>query len=184
MEWLTNLDKAKEKSMKERKPIFLQFEMENCGGCRQLLKTTYPDPQVEKELKEWFVLLKFNIIKDREIRRKLGAFWTPSLYFMDHNENSYFHFNGFLPPEEFRIILRIGLTETIMPRGRYDEVIEIIERDLDEFKDNILAPKLMLQKKMARYIKIKDNSSLRGTLKDIRQHCPQSIEAKMYYWDE
>ncbi len=44
MDWLTNLDKAKEESLKSHKPILLQFEMDGCGGCkklecRQLIKT-------------------------------------------------------------------------------------------------------------------------------------------------
>ncbi|MFO7524707.1 MAG: thioredoxin family protein [Ignavibacteriaceae bacterium] len=184
MEWLTNLEQAKEEAMKLRKPILLQFELDKCGGCRQLYKTTYPDPEVEKELNEWFVLLKLDILRDKEIRRKLGAYWTPSLYFLDHKENSYYHFNGYLPPEDFRIMLRLGLTESMMPRGRYDEIIEIVEKDLDEFNNNILAPKLMVQKEMARYIKTKDNSKLRSTLKEIQKKYPDSIEAKMYFWDE
>lgn len=184
MDWLNNFDQAKEEAAKFRKVILLQFEMENCGGCRQLYKTTYPDPKVEQEINEWFVPLKLDIIKDREVRRNLGAYWTPSIYFVDSNGNSYFHFNGYLPPEEFRIILRLGLTETIMPRGRYDDIIKIADQDIDDFKQNSLLPKLLIQRELARYIKTKDNSELKKTLKEIQNDFPATAEAKMYYWDE
>jgi len=183
MNWLTSFEQAKEEAAKSRKVILLQFEMENCGGCKKLEKVTYPDPKVENEINQWFVPLKLDIIKDREVRRGFGAYWTPSIYFIDSNGNSYYHFNGFLPPEEFRIILRLGLTETIMPRGRYDDIIKIIDQNLDDFKNNSSYPKLLLQRELARYIKTKDSSNLRQLLKDIEKDYPQTLEAKMNYWD-
>ncbi|MDT3694777.1 MAG: thioredoxin family protein [Ignavibacterium sp.] len=183
MNWLTNFEQAKEEAAKSRKVILLQFEMDNCGGCEKLEKLTYPNSKVEKEINEWFIPLKLNIIKDREVRRSFGAYWTPSIYFIDSNGSSYYHFNGFLPPEEFRIILRLGLTETIMPRGRYDDIIKIIDLDIEDFKNNSSFPKLLLQRELARYIKTKDNSILRQTLKDIEKDFPQSLESKMNFWD-
>lgn len=184
MEWLTNLEQVKEESVKTKKLILLQFEMENCGGCKKLEATTYKDQKVIDEINEWFVLLKLDLIKDREVRRSLGAYWTPAIYFLDQNRNSYYHFNGYLPAEEFRAMLRLGIAETIMPRGRYDDIIKIIDKDLDELKDTSLYPKLLSARETARYIKIKDNSQLRKTLKEIQSTHPQSTEAKMYFWDE
>lgn len=184
MDWLNSFELAKEEAAKSRKVILLQFEMENCGGCKKLYQTTYPDLKVQNEINEWFVPLKLDIIKDREVRRSLGAYWTPAIYFLDQNGNSYYHFNGYLPPEEFRIILRLGLTETIMPRGRYDDIIKIVDQDIDDFKNNSLLPKLLIQRELARYIKTKDNSPLRKILKEIQKDFPDTLESKMYYWDE
>jgi thioredoxin-related protein len=183
MEWRNNFEQSKEEAAKSRKVILLQFEMENCGGCKKLYSTTYPDPKVEKDINEWFIPLKLDILKDREVRRNFGAYWTPSVYFVDHNGNSFYHFNGYLPPQEFRIILRLGLTETIMPRGRYDDIIKIIDQDLDDFKNSSSLPKLLIQRELARYIKTKHNSPLKKTLKDIQNNFPDSLEAKMDFWD-
>ncbi|MEO8232976.1 MAG: thioredoxin family protein [Ignavibacteriota bacterium] len=184
MEWLTNYNQAKEESTKSRKPILLQFEMDDCGGCRKLEQNTYSNPKVEEEISDWFIPLKLDIIKDREVRRGLGAYWTPAIYFLDSSGNSFYHFNGYLPPDEFRVMMRLGLTETIMPRGRYDDIINIIDHNVNDLKASNLFPKLLIQKEIARYIKTKDNSLLRKTLKDIQQEFPHSVEAKMYFWDE
>lgn len=183
MEWLNNFEQAKKEAADSRKVILLQFEMENCIGCKKLYSTTYPDPKVKKEIDQWFILLKLDIRKDREVRRSFGAYWTPSIYFVDHNGNSFYHFNGYLPPKEFRIILRLGLTETIMPRGRYDDIIKIIDQDIDDFKNNSSLPKLLVQRELARYIRMKDNSQLKAVLKEIQKNFPESPEAKMYFWD-
>jgi len=82
MNWLTNLEQAKEESLKSHKLILLQFEMENCGGCKKMNATTYKDQKVIDEMNEWFVLLKQDLIKDREIRKLLGAYWTPLFIFL------------------------------------------------------------------------------------------------------
>ncbi|MGQ7719964.1 thioredoxin family protein [Melioribacter sp. OK-1-Me] len=184
MEWLKNLEQAKEEAIKTHKLILLQFEMDNCGGCKKMNTTTYLDKKVLEEMNEWFVPLKLDLIKDREVRKLLGAYWTPAFYFLDQNGNSYFHFNGYLPAEEFRAMLRIGIAETIMPRGRYEDIIKIIDKDIDELIDTSLYPKLLIARETARYIKIKDNSLLRKTLKEIQSTHPYSTEAKMYFWDE
>ncbi len=184
MNWLTNLEQAKEEAAKTHKLILLQFEMEGCEGCKKLGLKTYPDPKVQEEMKEWFVLLKLDLIKDREIRRSLGAYWTPAIYFLDHNGNSYYHFNGYLPPKEFRAMLRLGISETIMPRGKYEDIIKIIDKDLDYFTDSSLYQNLLVQREIARYIKTKNNTPLKETLKEIQAKYPDSLESKMYFWED
>ena len=184
MDWLTNLDNAKEESLKSKKTILLQFEMENCGGCKKLAATTFQDSKVIEDINEWFVPLKLDLIKDKGVRRSLGAYWTPAIYFLDSNGNSYYHFNGYLPANEYRAMLRLGIAETIMPRGKYDDIINIVDKDLDELTKTSFYPKLLVARETARYIKIKDNSQLRKTLKELQSTNSQSTEAKMYFWDE
>lgn len=184
MEWLTNLEQAKEEAVKSKKIILLQFEMDGCSGCKKLEETTYENQKVIDEINEWFVLLKLDLIKEREARKSLGAYWTPAIYFLDQNGNSFYHFNGYLPAIEFRAMLRLGIAETIMPRGKYDDIIKIIEKDLPDFEQSSYYPQLLVAREIARYIKIKDNSHLRKTLKEIEQKFPESLEAKMYFWDE
>jgi len=183
MNWLTNLEQAKEEAAKTKKLILLQFEMDGCGGCKKLEATTYKDQKVIDEMNEWFVPLKLDLIKDKEVRRSLGAYWTPAIYFLDQNGNSYYHFNGYLPADEFRAMMRLGIAETIMTRGRYDDIINIIDKDLDELADLSFYPKLLVARETARYIKIKDNLQLKKTLKEIQSKYPESTEAKMYFWD-
>lgn len=184
LNWLTNIDEAKTEAVKKRKLILLQFEMDDCSGCKKLHTITYKDLKVIDEINDWFILLKLDLIKDREVRRSLGAYWTPSIYFLDQNGNSYNHFNGYLPAVEFRAMMRLGIAETIMPRGRYDDIINIIDKDLDELANSSFYSKLLVARETARYIKIKDNMRLKKTLKEIQQKYPESTEGKMYFWED
>jgi len=184
MNWLNNLEQAKEESLKSHKPILLQFEMDGCGGCKKLYTETYTVPKVEEEMSEWFVLLKLDLIKDRDIRRGLSAYWTPSFYFLDHNGKSFYNFNGYLPADEFRIILRLGFAETMIPRGKYAEAFEVMSKGINEFGNSPLLPKLLAQIGIASYIKTKDKQTFMKVMKDIQIKYPNSLEAKMYFWDE
>lgn len=184
MNWLTNLEQAKEESLKSHKPILLQFEMDGCGGCKKMNATTYKDQNVIDEMNEWLVPLKLDLIKDREIRRALVAYWTPSFYFLDHTGKSYFNFNGYLPADEFRIILRLGFAETMIPRGKYAEAVEVMSKGINEFGNSPLLPKLLAQIGIANYITTKDKQTFMKVMKDIQIKYSNSLEAKMYFWDE
>lgn len=184
MQWLYNFEEAREKASETQRVILLQFEMDGCKGCKKMNETTYLSPKVIEELSEWFVLLKQDLIKDREIRKLYGAYWTPAYYFIDNKGNSYYHFNGYLPEDEFRAMLRIGIAETIMPRGKYDDIIKIINKSLEELQHTSFYPKLLVVREIAQYIRTKNNLPLREILKEIQKSHPSSLEAKMYYWED
>lgn len=184
MNWFSNFEQAKEESTKAHKPILLQFEMDGCGGCNKLYKETYLDNKVQEEMQNWFVLLKLDLIKEREIRKQLSAYWTPSFYFLDQNGKSYFNFNGYIPPKELRIILRLGFAETMIPKGKYTEAIQVLLKDFEELKDSPLASKLLITYELANYIKTKDKDLFMKGMKNIQLLYPNSLEAKMYFWDE
>jgi thioredoxin-related protein len=184
MEWLKIFDEAKEESLKSHKPILLQFEMDGCGGCKKLYEETYANPIVQEEMEKWFMLLKLDLIKEREVRRELSAYWTPSFYFLDAKGKSHFNFNGYLPADEFRIILRIGYAEVMIPKGKYNDCINVMSNHIEQFKNNPLLPKLLTQNGIANYIKSKDKISFMKTMKDVQQKFPDSLEARMYFWDE
>ncbi|MHB8339039.1 MAG: hypothetical protein ACYDEE_16610, partial [Ignavibacteriaceae bacterium] len=87
--------------------------------------------------------------------------------------------------DEFRIILRLGYADAMMPKGKYAEASQVMSKEIDQFNNNNpLLPKLLAQNGIANYIKTKDKSTFMKTMKEIQQKYPDSIEAKMYFWDE
>jgi thioredoxin-related protein len=182
--WLDNFDAAKEAARKSRKPILLQFDVEGCGGCKKLYETTYADAKTAEELSEFFVLLRLDIIAHRDVRRLYGAYWTPSFYFLDYNGKSYFDCKGYFPPQEFRILLRAGFAETAVPKGRFKEALDFIERDFDELSASNLAPKIIVLKGMIEFLQTRDDEKFRELMKSIKKKYPESIEAKQYFWEK
>ncbi len=184
MFWLDNFNSAKEEARKKRLPVLLQFDVKGCGGCKKLYEHTYTEPKTAEELAQNFVLLKLDIIKHRDIRRQYGAYWTPSFYFLDYGGKSYFGFNGYLPPKEFRLMLRIGFAEASIPKGRFDEAIQFLEKDFEELSDGVLAPKIIVLKGMIDFLKNRDDMKFRNLMRNLKENYPKSLEAAQYFWDD
>jgi thioredoxin-related protein len=183
MNWLHNLEEARTEAEASRKPILLQFEMEGCGGCKKLYEETYSDHILQKEMTDNFVLLKLDLIKERELRKSLGAYWTPSFYFLTEDLKSRFNFNGFVPPLEARAILRLGMAEFLAPKGKYSEAAEFLKSDLKSFERSSLYSKMLYQIALMEYIKTKDKNDFKSKLKFIAEKYPDTIEAKTYFFD-
>ncbi len=182
--WFFNLEEAQQEAMKQRKPILLQFHRDPCSGCKKTYAVTYPDPDVHRELHEWFVPLRLDILKDRRERSQFSAVWTPSFYVLDYKGKVFFSLPGFLEPEDFRVILRLGLAEYLIPRGKYAEAKNQLEDGLDRFPDNPRAPLLLLRLGMIAYLTTWDNKVFKSYMKRIREEYPHSAEARQWPWME
>ncbi len=182
--WFFAWQPALNEALKQRKPVLLQFHREPCSGCRKLYAVTYPQSEIKKELHDWFVPLRLDILKDRKERSLLSAVWTPSFYVLDYKGKVYFSLPGFLEPEDFRVVLRLGLAEYLIPRGRYHEAKEILKDGLERFPDNPRAATLLLRVGMIDYLQTFDNKLFRNIMRRIREEYPKSTEARMWPWLE
>jgi hypothetical protein len=182
IEWLTDWNLALEIARREGKGILLQFHREECAGCKKLYTLTYADRNVQQELAEWFVPLRQDILADREIRSKYSAYWTPSFFFLNHKGAMLHYFNGYLNIEDFRVLMRLGKAALDLPRGRYFQVIDLMDDGLRRFPDNPRAATMLFVRGMAEYLVGKEKSSFRGAMAEICEQYPDSLEARMWPW--
>ncbi|WP_299029658.1 thioredoxin family protein [uncultured Thermanaerothrix sp.] len=180
--WLNDLETALQQARTEGKGVLLQFHRDDCAGCKKLYALTYADAQVRQEMQRWFVLLRADILRDRAIRSRYSAYWTPSFYFLNTRGNMLYSFNGYLNVEDFRVLLRLGKAALDLPRGRYFEVIDLMDDGLARFPENPRAATLLLVRGMAEYLIGKEKSSFRGAMREILERYPQSLEARMWPW--
>lgn len=180
--WFTDLDAALTASRQQGKGVLLQFHRDECAGCKKLYAQTYPDANVDSELLDWFIPLRQDILKDRAVRSKYSAYWTPSFYFLDTRGNMLYSFNGYLKAEDFRVVLRLGKAALDLPRGKYYQVIDLMDDGLRKFPTNPKAPAMLFYRGMAEYLLGKEKSAFRGSMTEIIQQYPESLEARMWPW--
>ena len=180
MKWLTDYEEALREARHQHRPILMQFEKEGCLGCHKLYTTTYVHPAVQEELRQWFVLLKQHIRKDRKVRANYAAVWTPSLYFLDSRGKAYYDIAGYLNVEDFRVVLRYGLARIQIPRGQYTEAIQHLEDGLHRWPDNPRASSLLYWRIIADYLKTWDQQRMRMQFEELRRRYPESAEARMW----
>jgi thioredoxin-related protein len=182
MGWFFELESALEAARSQGKPVLMQFHREDCAGCKKMYASTFPDPEVQRELFQWFIPLRQDIMKNRDVRVKYSAYWTPSLFFMDYHGKMFQSFNGYLGTEDFRIILRLGKAAVDIPRGRYFEVIDRMDEGLKLFPNNPRSASMLFTRGMAEYLLGTEKSSFRGAMTEIVKLYPNSPEARMWPW--
>lgn len=184
LEWQSDLEIALKLARGEGKGVLLQFHREDCAGCKKLYALTYTDPLVQDEMQRWFVLLRADILKDRAVRSRYSAYWTPSFYFLNGSGNALHSFNGYLNAEDFRVLLRLAKAALDLPRGRYFEVIDLMDEGLALFPDHPRAATMLFTRGMAEYLIGKEKSGFRGAMSEILELYPNSLEARMWPWME
>lgn len=182
--WSFEYEEALALARAEKKPIFMQFHRDSCSGCNKMYKHTYPDSDVARELLQWFIPLRMDILDCGRIRAHYNAIWTPSFYFLDARGKEYFSIEGYLLPEDFRVILRLGMVSYLLPRGKYVEASDLLSEALNLFPNNKRAPQLMLKFGMAKYLQGFDKKAFKAVMKKLRTIYPHAAEAAMWPWEE
>ena len=183
-QWSLDLSTALTDASKNGKPVLLQFHRDECAGCKKMYTTTYLIAHVERELFAWFTPVRQDILKDRPVRSKFSAYWTPSFYFLDLRGNLQYFQNGYFNAEDFRVLLRLGKAAVDMPRGKYLEVIDLMDDGLRLFPDNPKAATMLFTRGMAEYLLGKEKSAFRGAMTEILASYPHSQEARMWPWPD
>ncbi|MDQ7039547.1 MAG: thioredoxin family protein [Rhodothermus sp.] len=183
--WLQDWEEALAEARRSRRPVWLMFEREACVGCAKMEAITYRDPKVQAELSETFVLLRQDIRRDRLVRVRYAAIWTPAFYVLDARGMAHHVELGYLPPEDLRLVWRLGYAKELVPRGQYAEAIAVLEEALGLFPEHPMAAQVMLWWAMARYLKSGgDSQQLRKDLAALHRRYPDSPEARRWPWND
>lgn len=182
--WIDDEALAQDLAQKQGKGILLQFQREGCAGCKKMDINTFPDPDVTRELMEWFIPVGLDITNNRGIRATYAAYWTPSFYFLDHHGKMLHTINGYLGVEDFRIVMRLGKAALDIPRGKYLNVINLMDNGLELFPTNPRAASMLFTRGMAEYLLGKEKHAFRGAMKEIITEYPNSPEARMWPWSD
>jgi hypothetical protein len=182
IEWRDDLQQALTEARSMGKTVLLQFHREQCAGCKKMYAQTYLDTDVQQELERWFIPVRLDILNDRRARRQYSAYWTPSFFFLDSHGAMLHSFKGFQNAEDFRVLLRLGKASVDLPRGRYLDVIDLMDEGLKLFPDHPRAAAFLFNSGVAQYLLGKDKSAFRGAMTDIIKEYPGSPEARMWPW--
>ncbi len=181
-DWLFDLPVGLEAARNLGKAVFVQFHRDECAGCQKMYASTYPDADVQQELFRWFVPVRQDILKNRQVRSTYAAYWTPSFYFLDYRGKLFYSFNGYLGPEDFRIMLRLGKAALELPRGHYLQIIDLMDDGLRKFPANPRSASMLFSRGMAEYLLGREKSAFRGAMGEIIKEYPNSPEARMWPW--
>lgn len=105
--WLTDYNKALEKSKKEQKPILIDFYTSWCYWCKVLDKKVYPDSTVQINLSK-FILLKINAEKDPKLANQYEVSAYPTIIVVEEEKRKLFQLTKYVTPVELNSSLNKG----------------------------------------------------------------------------
>lgn len=81
--WAKSLDKGLQVAQQEDKPVMAYFWASWCQFCKQFESQTLSHPQINKMLKENYVLVAMDLDVDKEVANKFGVSFPPHILFLD-----------------------------------------------------------------------------------------------------
>jgi tetratricopeptide (TPR) repeat protein len=161
------------------------FVGDGCAGCAKMEAITYRDPQVQVELTETSVLLRQDIQRDRLVRVRYAAVWTPSFYVLDACGMTHHAELGYLPPDDLLLMLRLGHAKELMPLGQYAAAIALLEEALTLFPAHPMGAQAILWWTAARYLKSSgDSRQFREDWDALLRRYPPSPEVHCWLWND
>ena len=114
-----------EEAALQDKHVILFFQLNDCPYCYRMLKECFEPDDFKRQIQENFDVIGINVKGDREIAfneqltmtekqlsEKLGVWATPSILFLDKNNEQVVRVNGYRSPDRFRHILDYVSTGT------------------------------------------------------------------------
>jgi hypothetical protein len=139
---------------------------------------TYPQPSVQEFIIKQFVPVRLvlNRSQDQEHFRTHRVIWTPTIVIMDRRGVGHYQSPGFLPPELFLAMLRIGLARALIAWMRYDDAAAHLDGVTQE-AGSPLAPEALFWLGVTRYLQARRRAPMMEAWARLRAEHPDSVWA-------
>lgn len=105
LSWYKTIDEGAEVAMEQGKPMLVYFWAIWCKFCEKLHTEVYPDPAVNKYLKEDLVLVAVDLDDNRKDAQRFGVQYPPHLIFFSPEGEIITRVPGYIPKEGLLPIL-------------------------------------------------------------------------------
>jgi hypothetical protein len=117
-------------------------------------------------------------IKDHPVYfHRFDAVWTPSVLILDSNGEERFRLEGYLPKEEFRAQLELGLARVAFMNKQWAEAERRYTDVLDRYPDSKAAPEALYWKGVSHYKATNDHTILGELPGMFKERYPDSTWA-------
>jgi tetratricopeptide (TPR) repeat protein len=138
----------------------------------------YPNDAVASFITKHFVPAKFHVKEQPKAFERFNAMWTPTILILDDQGQERHRIEGFLPPDDFRAQLALGLGKAAFAAGRWGEAEEFYQGIVRDLPKSDSAAEALYWAGVSKYKATQDGSALAETGRALKEKYPDSTWAK------
>jgi Tetratricopeptide repeat len=123
------------------------------------------------------VALEAHIKEHPAYFHRFDAVWTPTVLILDSDGKERWRIEGYLPKDEFRAHLEMGLARVPFMRRQWAEAERRYAEVLERYPDSKVAPEALYWKGVSRYKATNDHSVLTRLQGQFKDKYPDSVWA-------
>lgn len=135
-------------------------------------------------INENFVPLEAHIKEHPTYFHRFEAVWTPTVLVLDSEGEERWRIEGYLPKEEFRAQLELGLARAAFMQKQWAEAERRYAEVLERYPDSKAAPEALYWRGVSHYKATNDHTVLGELPGQFRERYPESLWAlKTAAWE-
>jgi|Deesub1362A_J573_1020465.scaffolds.fasta_scaffold00943_5 thioredoxin-related protein len=106
LRWYNTFEEGQRVALEQNKPIFIYFWAIWCTYCEKLHTEVYPNPEINRILKEDYVLVAVDLDTNKKDAARFGATYPPKLVFITPDGEIITEIGGYVPAESLLPVLQ------------------------------------------------------------------------------
>jgi TolA-binding protein len=139
---------------------------------------TYPEYQVQQFLRDHFTPVRLDVNLAVDVVRRYNQNWTPTLLVLNEDGVEEHRGIGYLPPDEFRAELYLGLAKAHLDRGALENAIVHFRETVSHFPEMWTAPEAQYWLGVTRYRAEGKPDGLKAEWNVLMERWPESRWAR------
>ena len=128
-------------------------------------------------INENFVPIEAHIKERPAYFHRFGAVWTPTVLMLDSDGTERLRVEGYLPKDEFRAHLEMGLARIAFMRKQWDEAERRYAQIVERHAQSKVVPEAVYWRGVSRYKQTNDHTVLGEVPAQINKKYPESVWA-------
>ena len=109
---------------------------------------------------------------------RFDAVWTPTVLIMDSDGQEEWRIEGYLPKDEFRAQLEMGLARIAFMHKQWADAEQRYGQVVERYPNTAAAPEAVYWRGVSQYKRTNDHTVLGGVAEQLTQKYPDSVWAK------
>lgn len=131
-----------------------------------------------REISAHTVAVRVNIIEQRDLAKRLRAFWTPSLIFLDGDGLEHHRFMGYMPPGEYEPQVHFARGREAFSKGNYQVALDAYATVVDRWPASDVAPECLYWTGVCRFKLTKEEPKIADACREVLRRYPNHLWAK------